>query len=343
MSFIRCPSLGKDAMNSPPLKRTRRLPGLTLIELLVSVSVIAILLSILLGALGRARETAKMAGCKQNQKTMYLGLFMYDDAYGRLPNTHLAVETRQMPPTGWWCTDPRRIHEIGPQFPGNYHPGPSSVDETCDGRMWFWQQQAAKMMGQGPEVMSCPSSRITKPDDTANPNQRYCGHFGSGVSLMRNPPAVACRTEPQGQVRWDQQRWQPKNVSMKLNEVRHQASVGLLWDSGQGFLSHDQAKYPRGFAWYIPGYWNNRNGPFDDAGAPASTQTAIMKGFESDAYDGRHPNKRLGIVYADGHGGEIQADILVDGRGSTPEAQERAWRMIWYQEMKWLDDHSHPR
>ena len=51
--------------------------GFTLIELLVVVSIIALLVSILLPALGRARESAKTAVCLANERQQALAMFMY--------------------------------------------------------------------------------------------------------------------------------------------------------------------------------------------------------------------------------------------------------------------------
>ncbi len=49
----------------------------TLIELLVVISIIALLVAILMPALGKAREQAKFTVCKTNMKQYYLGMAMY--------------------------------------------------------------------------------------------------------------------------------------------------------------------------------------------------------------------------------------------------------------------------
>ncbi|MGE4286352.1 MAG: type II secretion system protein [Phycisphaerae bacterium] len=65
-------------------KQSRR--AFTLIELLVVISIIAMLMAILMPALGRARESAKRTVCLSNLKTLTLGWMLYSDANdGRIP------------------------------------------------------------------------------------------------------------------------------------------------------------------------------------------------------------------------------------------------------------------
>ena len=61
--------------------RTNSLPraGFTLIELLVVIAIIAILMSILIPVLNRAREQGKRAACLNNLKQLALGWIMYAD------------------------------------------------------------------------------------------------------------------------------------------------------------------------------------------------------------------------------------------------------------------------
>jgi len=58
----------------------------TLVELLVVFGIIALLMSILLPALGKAREHARQVKCANNERQLYYALLMYcGDNKGRLP------------------------------------------------------------------------------------------------------------------------------------------------------------------------------------------------------------------------------------------------------------------
>src|SRR5689334_11139941 len=85
--------------------------GFTLVELLVVIGIIALLISILLPSLSKAREQARDVQCKSNMSQLYKACLMFaNDNKGRLARGPLVNETFTTDPqieyTTAWCMDP---------------------------------------------------------------------------------------------------------------------------------------------------------------------------------------------------------------------------------------------
>lgn len=66
--------------------RLRLAVAFTLVEMVVSISIAAVLLSVLLVALGAARESGRNAQCKSNMRQLGIGIQTYESAHKFLPS-----------------------------------------------------------------------------------------------------------------------------------------------------------------------------------------------------------------------------------------------------------------
>jgi prepilin-type N-terminal cleavage/methylation domain-containing protein/prepilin-type processing-associated H-X9-DG protein len=92
------PLVGIKQASHSPVQATR---GFTLIELLVVIAIIAILASLLLPALSRAKGQAQLVKCKGNLRQLGLALQMYADNGDEFPFMVWQPDTPEVSPMSW--------------------------------------------------------------------------------------------------------------------------------------------------------------------------------------------------------------------------------------------------
>lgn len=259
--------------------------GFTLVELLVVISIIALLLAILMPSLNAARASAKKTVCQSNVKQLLLGLTLYDQENGRLPNAFRAASNiNDVPPDGWWYTFPDQ--------PTKPRPAPGI------GQIWFWQQIAGKYVSAQWKVYRCPGTTAPAPADTGRKDAPYGGNYGCNENLMTRPtmPAYAGLPAAAGL------------PTVKIMSIRNIGSIALLFDSGGECMKRWIALNPAGYRWYIPGCSQNTK--------PSSTSYDYDPGYKKDLVNGRHPKKTINIGWADGSMRSMNAEEFA-GPGSV--------------------------
>ena len=208
------------------MKRTRTRKGFTLVELLVVIGIIALLISILLPTLGRARDSARAIKCSSNIRSVAQALIGYStDFQGNLPYGFIRF--------GF----------------GDAGDGTPSTQQA----MQEWTHVASGYMNMRREngyflPWTAQGVRYTDPNDNYHP-ALYCTEPGAEFNEKNTHYTVNTVIMPNqyyDQIRWGLQR----NSKTPLNMAGVYADNALLWDAVQWVNPTSTTNRTTGISYY---------------------------------------------------------------------------------------------
>ncbi len=177
--------------------------GFTLIELLVVISIIALLIGILLPALGAARETARAAVCLSNLRQIGVACQTYaGDHDEALPPHNFAFAANSPFPNvnRWWCVA---------QVPG-------------DERAVFAASLLGPYLSDVSEIGGCPTFDV--PDDYVEFARLFAGANLPPIDYAYNGRMLGVRDAATFGARWE---------PFKLSQIKDLSRTILLTDAGK--------------------------------------------------------------------------------------------------------------
>jgi prepilin-type N-terminal cleavage/methylation domain-containing protein/prepilin-type processing-associated H-X9-DG protein len=218
--------------HAAPQTRRRKTRGFTLVELLVVIGIIALLVSILLPSLNRAREMAKQTACLSNLRQIGLAMVMYENDNKFTFPYAAPYSDAEFADFLAWQTAPSTSGGAvtGARAPFCPDPGDSAL---------------AKYMGlaQGtfdPRVFICPSDDVTTHSMTAGPGDPYLYSNTPcpKVTAVRNPSEKIVMVEEDPQTINDGY-WAAPMVNEFAQPVTYTLSTNTVALSGSTMGTND--------------------------------------------------------------------------------------------------------
>lgn len=145
--------------------------GFTLVELLVVISIIAVLISLLLPAVQQAREASRRISCSNNLKQLALAAHNYQQTFKKLPSAGRFAPKQQA--VYWGVSDWRVDLRSGQNF-----------NWIVDVLPYIEQQQLFDLLDKSPHVSVAPPEALLNP-----PENLFCPSEGGRGRIFNMPTA----------------------------------------------------------------------------------------------------------------------------------------------------------
>lgn len=292
-----------------------RTQAFTLIELLVVISIIALLIAILLPALGAARNEVRSLACASNQRQLGIAFHVYATDYnGRFPTAMYRDEEWDVSQEGSYTGN--RLNGWGPNYWGNNYPTGDNDSPAWNWAMLIWpyaeaidtyvdpglgaldrqiSDWAGIIVGAG---MGADERILHRESDPAPALPLWFGNYRPGIALGSK----------------SNQEFQKDTVFVEATRI-NMLSCGSGYERGGGA----DAQNAPGAAWNYP-FWIPGQGA---AGMDSTTAIGAANRFgidegvvRDDVYGGRHSGLSINVLYADGHVQRESVVEIIDAWGS---------------------------
>jgi prepilin-type N-terminal cleavage/methylation domain-containing protein/prepilin-type processing-associated H-X9-DG protein len=237
-----------------------RRQGFTIIELLVTIAIIAVLVALLLPAVQSAREAGRRIQCTSNLKQVALAMLNYHDAVGTLPPGRKGW--------GWgtWQIFVLPYIEQQPLYNAYNQLGDSINDVTLDSLLLYMGPVNETVTTERLAVFTCPTDTPNAPLEDVTSHNYGCNYGNTDIYADPNLNGVVFGGAPFGDIGADPTHPNSGTQTVRVASIIDGTSHTML----AAEVVEGQGADLRGFTWYGP------NSGFTSYLGPNSTQPDVL-------------------------------------------------------------------